>query len=306
MFDQSRKFASAAARVSPTYQKRSSVLIKMTAAAAIVLMTTIIAHAQQQRSPEEILREMNSLGWQTYPAIGMIGNQAQIRLSNEIRFLDAANTNRFIQLNGNPPVSNAYTIAPRKMEWFSVFEFDPVGYVKDDEKIDPDELLTTLKEQNVHGIEERKRLGLPVLHLTGWFVAPHYDVETKRLEWGTRLLSDNGEVTVNYSSRILGRSGVMRAILVSDPNSLEQDIKAFRAALKGYEFVAGQQYAEYRSGDKVAEYGLAALIVGGAAAAAAKTGAGKALFKFIGIGILAVGAAVLAFFKRIFSRKPSV
>src|SRR5712692_5311947 len=150
MFDQSRKFASAAARV---------------------LMTTIIAHAQQQRSPEEILREMNSLGWQTYPAIGMIGNQAQIRLSNEIRFLDAANTNRFIQLNGNPPVSNAYTIAPRKMEWFSVFEFDP------------DELLTTLKEQNVHGIEERKRLGLPVLHLTGWFVAPHYDVETKRLEW---------------------------------------------------------------------------------------------------------------------------
>ena len=63
----------------------------------------------------------------------------------------------------------------------------------------------------------------------------------------------------------------MRAILVSDPNSLEQDIKAFRTALRGFDFVSGQRYAEFRSGDKMAEYGLAALIVGGAAAAAAKT-----------------------------------
>jgi uncharacterized membrane-anchored protein len=110
-------------------------------------------------------------------------------------------------------------------------------------------------------------------------------------------------VTVNYSIRILGRDGVMRAILVSDPNGLEQNIRAFRTALKGFDFVPGHRYAEFRSGDKVAEYGLAALIVGGAAAAAAKTGAGKALFKFMGIGVFAAGAAVLGFFKRLFSSR---
>jgi uncharacterized membrane-anchored protein len=274
-------------------------------AAVIILWSSAFASAQQ-RSQEELWREINSLAWQTYPAVGVIGTEAQIRLTNELRFLDVPNTSRFVQLNGNPPIADAYTVAPKLLDWFAIFEFDPIGYVKDDEQIDPDELLKTLKKQNVRSIEERKRLGLRVLHLTGWFVAPHYDVETRRLEWGTRLVSDDGDVTVNYSIRILGRDGVMRAILVSDPTNLEQDIKAFRISLKGFDFISGHRYAEFRSGDKVAEYGLAALIVGGAAAAAAKTGAGKALFgfvKFIGIGIFAAGAAVLACFKRLFSSR---
>ena len=89
-----------------------------------------------------------------------------------------------------------------------------------------------------------------MLHLTGWFAAPHYDVETKRLEWGTRLVSDAGDVTVSYSICILGRDGVMRAILVSNPGSLEQDIGVFRTALKGFDFMPGHRYAEFRSGDK--------------------------------------------------------
>lgn len=217
-----------------------------------------------------------------------------------MRFLDAKNTSRFLELNGNLPTSNAYAIAPPDYSWFAVFDFDAVGYVKDDEKIDPNELLKTLKDQNHITIEERKKRGLKILNLTGWFVEPHYDLQTKRLEWGTRLVSDKNEVTVNYSIRILGRTGVMRAVLVSDPNDLQKDIQTFRTVLQGFDFVPGQQYAEFKQGDRVAEYGLAALIVGGAAAVAAKSGLGKALFKFIGIGALAVFAAVAAFFKRLF------
>jgi uncharacterized membrane-anchored protein len=40
--------------------------------------------------------------------------------------------------------------------------------------------------------------------------------------------------------------------------------------LTSYSFQTGQTYAEYRSGDKVAKFGLAALVVGGAAVGAAK------------------------------------
>ena len=301
MFHQDDRMASLQAIGKNLGALRGSVgRIQIGIAVIVLLASSAFAHAQQ-RSPEELWKEMNALAWQTYPAMGAIGSEAEIRLTNELRFLDAPNTNTFVQLNGNPPATKAYTLAPKSVDWFAIFEFDPSGHVKDDEKIDPDELLKILKEQNVHGIEERKRLGLRALHLTGWFVAPHYDVETKRLEWGTRLVSDGGGETVNYSIRILGREGVMRAILVSDPKSLDQDIRVFRTALKGFDFVPGHKYAEFRAGDKIAEYGLAALIVGGAAAAAAKTGAGKALFKFIGIGIFAACAAGLAFFKRLFS-----
>jgi uncharacterized membrane-anchored protein len=270
--------------------------------AVVVLMTHVTAYAQQQ-SPQDILKEINSLAWQSYPNMGVIGNVAQIRLTDAVRFLDAKNTSRFLELNGNLPSNNAYTIAPPSYSWFAIFEFDAAGYVKDDDKIDPDELLKTLKEQNEAAIQERKRRGLEILHLTGWFVEPHYDLQTNRLEWGTRLISDKNEVTINYSIRILGRTGVMRAVLVSDPDNLQKDIQTFRTVLKGFDFVSGQQYAEFKQGDKVAGYGLAALIVGGTAAVAAKSGLGKALFKFIGIGAVAAFAAVVGFFKRLFGSR---
>lgn len=100
---------------------------------------------------------------------------------------------------------------------------------------------------------------------------------------------------VNYKIRMLSRSGVMNAILVSEPATLDNDIRAFKTALTGFSFDAGERYSEYRTGDKIAEYGLTGLIVGGAAAAAAKTGLFKVLGKFavvifVGLGALALGA----------------
>jgi uncharacterized membrane-anchored protein len=94
----------------------------------------------------------------------------------------------------------------------------------------------------------------------------------------------------------------MSATLVSDPASLDQDIRAFKAALTGFDFNQGQKYSEFRSGDKVAEYGLAALIVGGAAAAAVKSGGFKAL-KLLVFGALGVAAAAWTAIKNLFSRR---
>jgi uncharacterized membrane-anchored protein len=55
----------------------------------------------------------------------------------------------------------------------------------------------------------------------------------------------------------------------------------------------------------MAEYGLTALIVGGAAAAAAKSGAMKGFGKLIGIGVLGGLAAVGAAFRKLFRRRNS-
>ena len=195
-----------------------------------------------------------------------------------------------------------YTFAPRDLRWFAVFAFDPDGYVRDDEKIDPDAFLEILKKGNVEDNEERKRRGLETLVLEDWSVVPHYDVQTKRLEWGTRLRAQSGGLVVNYTIRLLGRSGVMRATLVSDPTSLDQDVREFKAALTGFDFNQGQKYFEFRDGDKVAEYGLSALIVGGAAATAMKSGGFKAI-KMLVFGAFAAAASAWAAIKRVVSRK---
>ena len=247
--------------------------------------------AQAQREPGQIIEELQKLAWQRAPGDGTIGAKAKIRIPEGYSFLDERNTRRCLELMGNPPRDNHYLIAPSNLDWFAVFSFDPVGYVKDDEKIDAAALLDSLKKGDEPGNEERKRLGMAPIYTDGWHVPPHYDSNSKRLEWGMRLRDEKGSMHVNYTSRLLGRSGVMSAVLVSSPQTLNDDMKAFNGALASYQFNAGEQYAEFKSGDKIAEYGLAALVVGGAAAAAAKAGLFKSLGKFLWV---IVGGAAMA------------
>ena len=274
--------------------------------ARILLFGALLApaFAQAQRDPAVVMQELQKLAWQKGPGEGVIGARAKIRIPAGYSFLDDKNTRRFLELMGNPPRDNHYLIAPANLDWFAVFMFDPVGYVKDDEKIDADKLLETLKKSDEPGNAERKRLGMSPIYTDGWHVPPHYDAGTKRLEWGMRLRDERGGLHVNYTSRLLGRSGVMSAILVSSPQTLNEDMKSFNAALAGYDFVAGEKYAEFKAGDKIAEYGLAALVVGAGAAAAAKMGLLKYLGKFWYLIVAAVALAWGAI-RKLFSRKES-
>jgi len=178
--------------------------------------------------------------------------------------------------------------------------------VKDDEKIDPDALLKNMQSSDGPANDERKRLGLEGLFTDGWQVPPHYDTQTKRLEWGIRLRTARGGQVINYTARLLGRTGVMSAILVSDPAHLSQNVAEFQRSLEGFQYVSGEKYSEFKQGDKIAEYGLAALILGGAAAVATKKGFWAAIVAFLAaFWKLVAGAAVavLAWLGSLFKRK---
>jgi uncharacterized membrane-anchored protein len=250
--------------------------------------------------------ELGKLAWQIGPIEARISDKATIKVPAEFVFLDEKNTRRFLELAGNPPSDGHYLLAPKTLAWFAVFSFNPSGYVKDDEKIDPDALLKSLKDSDAGSNEERTRLGMAKIYTDGWEVPPHYDSQTKRLEWGVRLRNDQGQTNVNYTSRLLGRTGVMSATLVTGKSSLAADTAAFKGALEQYSFVSGEKYSEFKQGDKLAAYGLGALVLGGAAAVAAK----KGLFTVIGgflvafwkiiAGVLVAGAAA---FKSLFKKK---
>jgi len=255
----------------------------------LLLMWPLLAWSQGGKEAE-----IRKLAWQNGPIEGRIGDKATITVPQGYVFLDERNTSRFLELTGNPPREGHYLYAPKSLDWFAVFAFDASGYVKDDEKIDADQLLATLKRSDGPENEERKRLGMEALYTEGWQVAPFYDSDTRRLEWGMRLRTARGHYVVNYSSRLLGRTGVMRAILVSDPDSLEADMLRFKVALKDFTYVQGERYSEFKPGDKVAAYGLGALIVGGAAAVATKKGFWGALVAFLVAAKKLVAALVVA------------
>jgi uncharacterized membrane-anchored protein len=197
--------------------------------------------------------------------------------------------------------------------WFSIFEFDPAGYVSDKEKVDPAALFKQLKANEAAGNERRKSLGQDGIYLDRWLVEPHYDSASHNLEWGTVMHSGGGNI-VNYTSRILGRDGVMRSILVSDPTNFSADLAQYRTALAGFSYQPSKRYEAHQSGDKLAAYGLGALVAGGAAAAVAKSGLlaglfavvlkfGVAFYKLIIVGAVGLFAAFRSRARALFARR---
>jgi len=281
----------------------------MRIAIAMVLVSfSTCGVAQQDTQGQGGQSEFRKLAWQVGPTSGQIAGKATITVPKDYVFLDGANTRRFLELTGNIPHDGNYTYAPASLAWFAIFSFNPSGYVKDDEKIDPDALLKSLKDSDGPGNEERQRRGMKPIYTDGWQVPPHYDLQTKRLEWGVRLRVEGGEQVINYTTRLLGRSGVMSAILVSDAKSLTQDVDEFKRSLQGFEYVSGERYSEFKQGDKIAEYGLAALILGGAAAVATKKGFWAAIVAFFAAFwklAVAAGVAILAWLGSLFRRKKS-
>lgn len=236
-----------------------------------------------------------------------VGTNAEIDLPEGYAFLDAAGTKEFMRMNQNP-VSDAdvATVISQNnpdAPWFMVFEWDPVGYVKDDEAetLDADAILESIREGTEASNAERKEQGWPAMHVVGWQEKPRYDPKTNNLTWAIIGESEGGR-SVNRNTRLLGRYGVMSAVLVCDPEQLATASAEADQLLQGFRYRSGSRYAEFLPGtDKVAEYGLAALVAGGAGAALVKSGLLAKFWK----PIAAAGIAALAGLRRLFGRKSS-
>lgn len=274
-------------------------------AAAVVGLSLSLAVWAKTEATQELPAEIKALHWQE-SGKGEIADKASVKIPSGYAFLGEADTSKLLQAFGNPPSSDHFLIAPKSLNWFAVFSYDDTGYVKDDEKIDADDLLKSMQSGDKAGNEQRKKLGLEALYTDGWQVPPHYDTATKRLEWGLRLRGETGEKNVNYTSRILGRSGVMTATLVSDTATLAQNTEEFKKVLAGFDYNSGQTYSEFKNGDKVAAIGLGALVLGGAAAVATKKGLWGVIAGFLAAGWKIVAAAAVALFAgigKLFGRK---
>jgi uncharacterized membrane-anchored protein len=272
--------------------------------AAVSLSLAIMPlHAQDAEAGDQPKSKLK-VKWTTGPATASLQDIAEIKVPEGFRLADPKGTRALLEAMGNPTSGNELGfLAPTSMVWFVVFEFDKTGYVKDDDKdkLDPDAMLKSIREGNDYANKERKKMGVPPMTITGWEQPPKYNPETHNLEWAIRGESE-GSPVVNYNTRLLGRKGVMEVSLVVDPEKLHDTMPAYQTVLKDYDFKQGERYAEFRQGDKMAKYGLAALVTGGAAVVAVKTGLltylllfAKKAWKLVAVGV----AAVVAFFKRL-------
>ena len=265
-------------------------------------MGPILAQTQQpQKSKINLIKG---------PATAHLSNVANVDLPAGYFFVDGKDYRAMLKSEGEPVSGRELGLLSSTNRDFSViFEFNDIGYVKDDDKdsLNADKLLESIKSGTAAANKQRAEAGRPAIEVIGWEIPPKYDATTHNLEWAIRGAVE-GRPILNYNTRLLGRKGIMEVVLVVQPEQLTETLPAFRKLLTGYTFQTGGSYAEYRPGDKIAKYGLGALVLGGAAVGAAKLGLLTWLLVFLKKGwklVVVCFAAIASFLKKIFTGRSS-
>src|SRR5262245_36890883 len=285
---------------------------------ALFFTITLGAPAANEARKAELKSLADRLQYQQ-GQINLRDGLATIKLTEGFRYLDPAGTETVLTgIWGNPSSGRPTLgmIVPANFgpleadSWCVVMHFEEDGYVKDHDADSSNytRLLKQMKKSTSEASAERVKNGYPAIELVGWAKPPRYEKETHKFYWAKELkFGDSADGnTLNYNLRILGRRGILVLNAVSDLAQFAELEKATPDILGMVDFNPGHRYADYTPGsDKLAAYGLAALVAGGLAA---KTGLLKGLFlgllamkKFLIIGLIAI-AAVL---KKIFSGRNS-
>lgn len=255
--------------------------------------------------PAAAAAQLDKIPWAKGPMKGLLGSEASINVPAGCLFTGVDGVRSFLEATQNNASGNerGVLLCPANgtsETWFVLFSYDESGYVRDDEgsSLDADAILKSVRTGTEAGNRERKRRGWATLTVEGWATKPFYDRATNNLTWAITAHDNEGGRTVNHSVRLLGRGGVMHADLVTTPDALAALVPTFNGTIGGFTYTAGHKYAEWRSGDKVAAYGLTALVAGGAGVALVKSGLLVKFWKLIVIGV----AALLGGLKRLWSR----
>lgn len=280
---------------------------------ALLTAFTVAAQEQEQITAEEFLASLNfQKGTITLP-----GGVATLQLPEGFHYLSPEDTERvLVTAWGNPPGNETLGMLVKAPEdvladesWAVVIAYEEDGYVSDEDadSIDYAQMLADMQESSREANASRVEAGYDEVELVGWAAPPRYDKAAKKLYWAKELrFGDIPVNTLNYNVRILGRKGVLVLNLVASMPQLQEIETVIPTVLEMTNFNPGHRYSDFDpSIDKVAAYGIGALIAG-------KVAAKAGLFAKLGVLLLALKklwiviiVGVGAFFARLFRRGKS-
>ena len=281
---------------------------------ACALACAGVAHAETEEGGEQLKQFLASLHFQS-GTIAVPEAGATLRLVPEYRYLGAKDAQKVLEeLWGNPPDSDVLGLILPKGErslsdeksWAVVVTYSDDGYVSDEEaaKTDYTKMLKDMQAGTREANQARQKAGYDTVELVGWAAPPRYDASSNKLYWAKELAFEGSpEHTLNYDIRVLGRKGYLSLNAVSGMSQLATVQEGMQRVLGMTEFDPGQRYADFNQAtDKVAAYGIAALVAGGLAAKAGLFGKLLALLlaakKLVFVAIAAIGGVIAKLFKR--------
>ena len=235
------------------------------------------------------------------------GGVGELTVPSGFRYLDSTQSGHLLHdLWHNPPQSNLGMLFRSDSNplgdksWGYVIDYNPMGYVKDDDAgdINYDELLETMQKEAEENNAAREEAGYEGIHILGWGEPPHYDQQQHTLHWAKLFrVGHTLDKTLNYNVRILGRKGVLVFNAIAEPEDLAEIKSNIPGLLGNVQFVRGEQYRDFNPKfDEVAAYSVGGLVAG---KVLAKVGAFALVAKFWKVALLALGAGWAAI-KRFF------
>jgi uncharacterized membrane-anchored protein len=284
----------------------------------LALLTTFLTFAGTARADEPVESPNPAkAAWEAAKAAAIKGpsaikfrDQGEIALPAGYVFVPAKEGAAVMESMGNQTDSRFLGIIfPNDdRSFFVTVDYEPSGYVKDDDAKhwDANELLKNLKEGTEAGNERREKMGIPPIEVTRWVEVPAYNSAAHQLVWSAEARNKGAtddDPTINYNTYVLGRDGYFSLNLITTASTVEADKSAAHQLLGATGFNSGKRYTDFDSStDKVAAYGLAALVGG---LAIKKLGLlavfGAFLLKFakvIFIAVAAMGGGLAKYFKR--------
>lgn len=280
--------------------------------ASICTAGVVVAQGQSEEKKMSAEQFLASLHFQQ-GKINLPSGIASLNLSEKFRYLSPEDSEKvLVDAWGNPPGNKTLgmifpaNLSPlNEASWGVVITYDESGYVKDNDadSINYDDLLKDMKEQVAASSEERVKQGYGPMNLVGWAERPSYDKSTHKYYWAKEFSTNASENSLNYNIRVLGRKGVLVLNAVAGMKQINDIRQEMKSVVAFTDFEAGNRYSDFNADtDKVAEYGLAALVAGGVAA---KLGFFGKLFaillaakKLLFVGIAALVAGASKFFKK--------
>lgn len=288
-------------------------------AAALFLVSGTI-RADQPGTDEQSRKSEAKAAWDEAEKVAVQGpatvdlrDQAKLTLPDHTAFIPNPQASRVMRALGNTVDADFIGLAVGQGNWLATIDFIKEGYIKDDDakNWNVDDLLDGLKKGTEAANEDRKDRGFPALTLDGWIEKPNYDPTRHTLVWSVGGHDEGADPkspqTVNYNTYLLGRDGYLSLDFITGSDEIAAGKPTALALLNGLSFVPGKRYSDFNSNtDKIAAYGLAALVGG---VVAKKLGLlaliGVFLAKFAKVGlVIAAGGLVAArkFFGRLFRR----
>jgi len=256
---------------------------KLIAAAGVMLLAMFASPSAfaQAAPPSEASRKAElAAAWQAASKAGSGGpsdvaliDQAALKLPAEYFFVPKAEGVRVLRALGN--VVNDSTFVGlvvglhQNDQWIVVIRYVKEGYIKDDDakNWNADELLKNISDGVEQANKDRVARGFPELQVIGWVEPPGYDAATHRLVWSLLAKDkdepDHAQKSINYNTYALGRDGYFSLNLLSGSERIASEKAVAHELLADLSYNAGERYEDFSATtDRIAEYGLAALIGG--------------------------------------------